>query len=120
MTLSGQNSRRRNGTKLLIPLDRVDRGFRHRDSRSWIVGKVMKILFYGRLADLLGPQVDLDVSEGSSIAQVRDRLAAEQPGAAPALAGRRVLACVGGSIVRDDYVVSRGDQIEFLPPVSGG
>ncbi len=80
----------------------------------------MKILFYGRLADLLGPEVDVDVPQGSSIAQVRERLAVERPGSAAALTGRRVLACVAGSVVRDDYVVGGRDQVEFLPPVSGG
>ena len=80
----------------------------------------MKILFYGRLAELIGPEVDLDIPEALSIAQVRERLAVERPGCAAALVGRRVLTCVEGSLVRDDYVVDPGSQIEFLPPVSGG
>ena len=80
----------------------------------------MKILFYGRLADVLGPEVELDVPGGWSIAQVRERLALEQPGCVAALSGPRVRACVAGSLVRDDYLLSQGQQVEFLPPVSGG
>jgi molybdopterin converting factor small subunit len=80
----------------------------------------MKILFYGRLADALGSEVDLDAPAGSSIADVRQRLATEHPGAANTLASGRVLACVAGSLVRDDYVIASNDAVEFLPPVSGG
>lgn len=80
----------------------------------------MRILFYGRLADLLGREVDLDAEAGSSIAHVRRRLASEYPGSGADLMGRRVVACVGGSVVRDDYVIGDQDEIEFLPPVSGG
>jgi molybdopterin converting factor small subunit len=80
----------------------------------------MKILFYGRLADLLGREMDLDVPDGSSVAQVRDRVASERPGSAAALGGERVLACISGSLVRDDYVIGAGEQVEFMPPVSGG
>lgn len=80
----------------------------------------MKILFYGRLADALGPEIDLDVPPSWSITQVRKQLAKEHPRSADALLGGRALACVSGSVVRDDYLVDKAEQIEFLPPVSGG
>lgn len=80
----------------------------------------MKITFYGRLADAIGPEVDLQAGPGSSIGEVRRLLAAEHPAAAAALANRRSIACVSGSVVRDDHVIAEGDHVEFLPPVSGG
>ncbi|HSR00146.1 MAG TPA: MoaD/ThiS family protein [Sphingomicrobium sp.] len=80
----------------------------------------MRILFYGRLADVFGMELDLDAETGSSIADVRQRLAIEHPGSAADFMGKRVVACVGGSVVRDDYVIGDNDAIEFLPPVSGG
>lgn len=80
----------------------------------------MKVVFYGRLADVVGPEVELEVSPGCSIGEMRTLLAAEHPAAAATLANRRALACVGGSVVRDDYVTSPEDWVEFLPPVSGG
>lgn len=80
----------------------------------------MKILFYGRLADAVGPEVDIDAPAGWSIAQVRDLLSVAHPESASTLSGRRALACVGGSFVPDDYVIGERDCIEFLPPVSGG
>jgi molybdopterin converting factor small subunit len=80
----------------------------------------MRVLFYGRLADRFGMEVDLDTEIGSSIADVRQRLASEHPGSAADLMSKRVVACVSGSLVRDDYVIGADDTIEFLPPVSGG
>lgn len=80
----------------------------------------MRILFYGRLADTIGREIDLDAPDGSSIADLRARLASEHPAAASALTGGRSLTCVAGTLVRNDYRVGAGELIEFLPPVSGG
>jgi molybdopterin converting factor small subunit len=80
----------------------------------------MKIMFYGRLADAIGPAIELEAPAGSSVAEVRRLLAAEHPAAAVTLANRRAVACVDGALVRDDYVIAQGDRVEFLPPVSGG
>lgn len=80
----------------------------------------MKVVFYGRLADAVGSEIDIEIPAGCSIGEVRRLLAAEHPAAAATLASRRALACVGGSLVRDDYLTSTEDQVEFLPPVSGG
>jgi sulfur-carrier protein len=79
-----------------------------------------KILFYGRLADLVGRELELTTPQSCSIAELRTRIAAEHPGAAEVLRSVRVRACVGDSIVPDDHPVTPGDQIEFLSPVSGG
>lgn len=80
----------------------------------------MKVTLYGRLADAIGPEVDLQAAPGSSVGEVRRLLAAEHPAAAATLASRRSVACIDGSVVRDDHVIADGDLVEFLPPVSGG
>ena len=80
----------------------------------------MKILFYGRLAEAIGPETEFDVPAGWSIGRIRERLANDHPGAASTLTSRRALTCVDGTLVRDDYLVRATDRIEFLPPVSGG
>jgi sulfur-carrier protein len=80
----------------------------------------VKIRLYGRLAEAVGPQVELDVGVATSVGDIR-RLVAEQfPQSAATLASSRSRACIGGSIVGDDHLVSAGDSVEFLPPVSGG
>ena len=80
----------------------------------------MKIRFHGRLAQAIGAEIDLDSVAGSCVRELRRRLAAEHPAAAPILEDRRAVACVGGAIVADDHMIGPDDQIEFLPPVSGG
>ena len=80
----------------------------------------MTILFYGRLAEAIGPAVELDGDANCSVAQLRERLAREHPAAAATFASKRSRVCVGNQMVPDDFVVRSGDQVEFLPPVSGG
>jgi len=80
----------------------------------------VKVLFYGRLAEVIGPKLEIDAPLESSIAQLRERLVTRYPEAGPPLRSRRALVCVGDTMVRDDYVLRDGDKVEFLPPVSGG
>jgi len=80
----------------------------------------LKVLFYGRLAEAIGPELEVVVSPGSSVADVRETLAAQHPDAAAVLRHKRSLSFVGDRLVRDDYRLVATDTIEFLPPVSGG
>jgi len=80
----------------------------------------LNIIFYGRLAEAIAPAIELDASAACSIAELRQRLAAEHPEAAATLASKRSRALIGASLVDEDHVIRPGDQIEFLPPVSGG
>ena len=80
----------------------------------------MKVLFYGRLADVIGTELEVEASPGCSVAELRDRLASEHPEAGDVLRSRRALTCIGDRVVRDDHRLVAGDTIEFLPPVSGG
>jgi molybdopterin converting factor small subunit len=84
------------------------------------MGEPVKVLLYGRLAEAIGPEIEVDAFDGCSIAELRERLAADHPETAQTFASRRARTCVGGSLVQDDYVVLPGDRVEFLPPVSGG
>ena len=80
----------------------------------------MKVLFYGRLAEAIGTELEVGASPGSSVAEVRDRLAADHPDVERVLRDKRALTFVGDRLVRDDYRLVPGDTLEFLPPVSGG
>lgn len=80
----------------------------------------MKVLFYGRLATTIAPELEVDAPSGSSVEQLRERLIADYPDAGPTLSNRRARACIGDSLVTDDYVLGPADRVEFLPPVSGG
>lgn len=78
------------------------------------------MLLYGRLAEAIGPDLEIEASPGCSVAELRDRLIAQYPRAEQPLRSRRALACIGDVIVPDTYVLKAGDRVEFLPPVSGG
>lgn len=80
----------------------------------------MKVLFYGRLAEVIGPELETKAQPGCSIGELRDRLIAEHPRAEHTLRSTRARACVGNVLVQDDYVLAETEMVEFLPPVSGG
>lgn len=79
----------------------------------------VKVLFFGRLRELTGAAEEtFELPEGQTLAQVFDRYAERFP----KLAGFR-----GSTVVSQnqefaawDARVSAGDEIAFLPPVSGG
>lgn len=79
-----------------------------------------RIRFFGRLADALGPQIEMALSPDCSIADLRRQIAGDFPDGGPAIQSRRVRACVGDTVVAEDYRVGPGDEVEFIPPVSGG
>jgi sulfur-carrier protein len=60
----------------------------------------------------------LELPEGSTVAQLRVRLAAE----VPALAGvlPQVLFAVGSEYASDDHPIPSGREVACIPPVSGG
>jgi molybdopterin converting factor small subunit len=78
----------------------------------------VKILLYGRLAEAIGPQVELDAAPGCSVGDVRIHLTVSHPDAAEAL--NRSRAFIANSFVADERVVGEAEAVEFLPQVSGG
>jgi molybdopterin converting factor small subunit len=80
----------------------------------------MKVTFYGKLAEMIGRELELTVEGPCSVASLRSDIAAAYPGAAAALADGRVRACVDAALVPDDQCVAASDAVEFLAPVSGG
>jgi molybdopterin converting factor subunit 1 len=62
--------------------------------------------------------IELEVPEGSTIAQLRARLAAEVPDLADVLP--HVLFAIGSEYAADEEPIFEGTQIACIPPVSGG
>jgi molybdopterin converting factor small subunit len=77
----------------------------------------LRIRLYGRLADAIGPEIDVDPVH-TSVGAIRRQLASEHPDAAQALARSRAI--IGAVSVTDQQAVDETDALEFLPPVSGG
>ena len=78
-----------------------------------------KVLFFGRVADLIGRSLQVDLPDaGCTIAELRARLAAA-PGA-DILLRPGVRASVDREIVGDDAVVMPGTEVAFFSVFSGG
>jgi len=79
----------------------------------------VKIRLFARLRDLVGEgELVRDLPAQSTVAAVWDQLVAEFPAIAP-YAGSMSCA-VNADYARLTTVVRDGDEIAFLPPVSGG
>lgn len=81
----------------------------------------MKILFYGRLGDIVGRTTEVEVPPGGcTVADLRQVLAQLYPHASEDLSRPLLRACVGDRIVAEDFPISGAATVEFFPPVSGG
>ena len=80
----------------------------------------MNVTFYGKLASILGHQVELAIETPCTVAGLRSQILAAHPEAAQSLGDRRVRVCVRDAVVADDHPLGPADEIEFLAPVSGG
>jgi molybdopterin synthase sulfur carrier subunit len=79
-----------------------------------------RVLMLGRLRDVAGwRERTLDEAPATLFA-LRDLLAREDPALGEALAGKGVQAAVNKALVRADTAIGPGDEIAFLPPMSGG
>ncbi len=77
------------------------------------------VRLFARLRDIAGaPELARDIAPGSTVGDVFRQVAAEFP----EMAGyeRSLSSAVNADHVRMDHVVNDGDEVAFLPPVSGG
>lgn len=88
-------------------------------SVSMTVKMHIKVLFFGVLKDITGRGEDsLELDGGATLAAVFDHYAARFPRLRE-LAGSIVLAA-NQEFAGGDRVICEGDEVAFLPPVSGG
>ena len=82
---------------------------------------VVTVRFFGSLREAVGRDtVDLDI-EDARIAGVRRRLASLlRADEHQALSGQGVRVCVNQTIIRGNVELRAGDEVAFLPPVTGG
>jgi molybdopterin converting factor small subunit len=75
----------------------------------------MRVLFFGRVADQLGRELQVELPEGGcTIAQLRRLISAET------LARPGVRASIDRQVVGDDAVVHGGAEVAFFSVFSGG
>ena len=74
----------------------------------------------GRLRDVAGWRERTLDAPLATVSALRAFLAQEDPVLGEALAGKGVQAAVNKALVRADAAIAPGDEIAFLPPMSGG
>jgi molybdopterin converting factor subunit 1 len=77
------------------------------------------IRLFARLRDIVGAgELTRDVAAGASVGTLWKQLVVDHPG----LAGyeRSMSSAVNADYARLDHVLREGDEVAFLPPVSGG
>lgn len=78
----------------------------------------VRLVFLGRLGDVAGaPEREMDAPPGATVAALLDLL---EPELAAELRSPKVRIAVAGALGSQDRIVSEGDEVAFLPPVSGG
>ena len=83
---------------------------------------LIKLLFFGRLGDFSeNTELVVDCSEiGFTPNKVRSLLSEDNENLGKELAKPHVIVAVNKVIVRWDDALSNGDELAFLPPVTGG
>ena len=77
----------------------------------------MKILFFGRLGETIGREIQFDLPKGGcTVAELRAALAERHEG----LAAQSVRACIDREIAPESALVLPTHEIAFIPPLSGG
>ena len=77
------------------------------------------VRLFARLRDIAGTsELSREVAPGATIGAVWQELAAEYPGFAPY--ERSISSAVNADYERMDRELNEGDEVAFLPPVSGG
>ncbi len=79
-----------------------------------------KVLLLGRLRDVAGWRERALPTPPARLAELIATLTAEDAALGAALAGRGVQTALNKVIVRGDHALAPGDEIAFLPPMSGG
>ncbi len=78
----------------------------------------MRVLYFASLKEVLKTSnEDIDVTTGTTVAQLRTILADKH--------GKHhfpenILCAVNQEIANDDLVINNGDEVAFYPPVTGG
>lgn len=79
----------------------------------------MRVLLFGRLADIAGWR-EREIDGPPSLDALRRSLGGEDAALGEALSAPGVQAAVDQALVRGDTALSAAAEVAFLPPMSGG
>ncbi len=79
----------------------------------------VSVRLFAGLHDLVGHrEVELELVDGATIADLREQLASQYPAVAPLMS--TLVCAVNEEYVPNEHRLSPGDQVALIPPVSGG
>jgi molybdopterin converting factor subunit 1 len=79
----------------------------------------INVRLFAGLHDLVGKRdVVLDLPDGATVEQLRDRLGEEYPIVQPFL--MTLVCAVDEEYVPPEYVLHEGEDVALIPPISGG
>jgi molybdopterin converting factor small subunit len=79
---------------------------------------LVRLLAFASAADVLGAERTVELAAGSTVGDLRERLARDFPALAPLWP--RLAVAVDGELARASTPLSEGCEAALLPPVSGG
>jgi sulfur-carrier protein len=79
---------------------------------------VARVLLFGALADVAGWRER--TIDAPALSELRERLVADTPELAAALARPGVQVALDKTLTRDDAPLTPASEVAFLPPMSGG
>ena len=81
----------------------------------------LRLRYFASIREALGASDTIDVTEGATVAAVRDALIARGGAHATTLARGRALRSALDQVLCDETaVVAEGSELAFFPPVTGG
>jgi molybdopterin synthase sulfur carrier subunit len=79
------------------------------------------VRYFASVREALGAGESLDMPDGATVGELRDRLVSRGAAHAAALARGRALRCALDHVLCDEAAVLReGSEVGFFPPVTGG
>jgi sulfur-carrier protein len=81
----------------------------------------IRLRFFASLRETLGAQGELELPEGSRVADARNQLIARGAPFDTSLARHKALrAALNQTLCEESAVLAEGDELAFFPPVTGG
>lgn len=81
----------------------------------------VRLRFFASLREALGAQSELELPEGSRVADARDQLIARGAPFDTSLARHKALrAALNQTLCNESAALTDGDELAFFPPVTGG
>lgn len=80
----------------------------------------VRILHFGILKDTFGATTSMQLPDGATVGALLEALARERRDRLPEAAWRGIAVSVNAEYAQTNQVLSHGDEVGLLPPVSGG